>query len=49
MGCVFDKDAPLEWRAPGKDAKGGIGQTGARALSPSASSRFLSAMRSSEA
>ena len=20
MGCVIDKDAPLEWRAPGKDA-----------------------------
>jgi hypothetical protein len=20
MGCVVDKDAPLEWRAPGKEA-----------------------------
>jgi len=19
MGCVIEKDAPLEWRAPGKD------------------------------
>jgi hypothetical protein len=24
MGCVIDKDAPLEWRAPGKEGRHAI-------------------------